>query len=114
MKYKYFTDKEVKGLENVLVAKLDYARGLAGFPFYITSGYRSPDSNSKVGGVKNSAHTAGLAVDLKAPIGKDEREKMIWALGVAGFERIGVYDRHFHVDIDMSKPWPAYWTGKSK
>ena len=36
----------------------------------ITSGYRSPELNKAVGGVKNSAHVAGYAADLQPVNGK--------------------------------------------
>jgi hypothetical protein len=33
----------------------------------VTSGYRSPDHNEEVGGVYNSAHVAGVALDVVNP-----------------------------------------------
>lgn len=42
----------------------------------ISSGYRSPELNKAVGGVKNSAHVAGYAADLQPVNGnQDEFEK---------------------------------------
>ena len=42
----------------------------------ITSGYRSPELNKAVGGVKNSAHVVGYAADLQPVNGnQDEFEK---------------------------------------
>jgi hypothetical protein len=41
--------------------KLDKARGIAGVPFKINSGYRTESHNKKVGGTPNSAHTKGFA-----------------------------------------------------
>ena len=35
-------------------------------PIYITSGYRCPMLNKKVGGVENSYHTRGMAADITA------------------------------------------------
>ena len=35
-------------------------------PIYITSGYRCPLLNKKVGGVENSYHTRGMAADITA------------------------------------------------
>ncbi|THB70844.1 MAG: peptidase M15, partial [Desulfovibrio sp.] len=46
-----------------LVVMLDKARTFTATPFTITSGYRSPAHNRKVGGVPGSAHTKGLAAD---------------------------------------------------
>jgi len=114
MKWKYFSEAEVVGLKDDLVFRLDRAREFFGFPIVITSGYRDPEKNEAIGGVKNSAHTAGLAVDIKMPADPVMREKLAWALGLAGFKRFGCYDRHAHLDVDGSKPSPAWWTGESK
>lgn len=43
---------------------LNTIRGLIGVPIIITSGYRSPEVNSAVGGAKSSFHTLGRAADL--------------------------------------------------
>lgn len=40
------------------------ARDALGFPIRITSGYRSPTLNKKIGGAKNSAHLHGFAIDF--------------------------------------------------
>jgi zinc D-Ala-D-Ala carboxypeptidase len=108
-KYKYFNESEIKGLQPKLVQMLDNARGLAGVPFIITSGYRTVEHNKKVGGVDGSEHTTGLAVDLLV---KDTVHggKMLLGLVKAGFERFGFYaDGHMHVDISDDKSSPSYW-----
>lgn len=43
---------------------LDEVRDRCGFPFQITSSYRSPEKNKKVGGSLNSMHLQGRAVDI--------------------------------------------------
>lgn len=43
---------------------LEPARCELGFPIRINSGYRCPDVNSRVGGVKNSQHLDGYAADV--------------------------------------------------
>tara|TARA_R110001599_G_scaffold171353_1_gene362447 strand:+ start:463331 stop:463765 length:435 start_codon:yes stop_codon:yes gene_type:complete len=46
---------------------LEQVRSLVGKPIIVTSGYRSPAVNKAVGSKsKNSAHTHGLAADIKA------------------------------------------------
>ncbi len=47
-----------------LVAKLEEIRERAGGPIQITSSYRPPAYNRKVGGVSNSTHIDGLAADI--------------------------------------------------
>lgn len=113
-KWKYFTEKEVSGIVDDVVYKLDRARELYGFPIVITCGYRSPEHNAEIGGVPNSAHTKGMAVDIQAPQDPFIREKLMWALGSAGFKRVESAPKHFHVDVDPSKPSPAFWIGDDK
>lgn len=107
--YKYFKESEVIGLKPEFVKKLDEARGIAGVPFVITSGYRDAFKNAEVNGVSNSAHTQGLAVDLRI---KDSVTggKILLALIKVGLNRFGFYsDNHIHVDYDLTKPNPCYW-----
>lgn len=107
--YKYFSEKEIVGLKPKLVEMLDKARGIAGIPFKITSGYRTTEHNAQVGGVSDSSHTTGLAVDLLVKDGVSGG-KILLALVQAGFTRFGFYkDGHIHVDIDNTKPNPCYW-----
>lgn len=112
-RWHFFSDDEVEGLDTELVAMLDWARGRAGVPFIITSGKRSPEHNESVGGVQDSAHTKGLGVDIRCADG-NARFRMITALLLAGFKRIGVYDKHLHVDIDGSLAPEVVWVGVSK
>lgn len=110
---KYFTDAETYKLDQRLIDKLDRARGLAGIPFVITSGYRTPDENATDGGVSDSAHLVGLAADLRCQDGQS-RYKMVAALLDAGFFRIGVETKHIHVDIDETKPQKVIFLGISQ
>lgn len=82
---------------------LDLARSLAGVPFKISSGYRCNKHNKHVGGVKNSAHLKGLAVDIEVP-DNVSRLKILRALVIVGFNRIGISKGFIHADIDKSKP----------
>ena len=111
-KFHFFTDEEVVGLDQELVAKLDWARGRAGVPFTITSGLRSPSQNKTVKGVQDSAHLRGLGVDLRVENGS-ARFKMVQALLLAGFRRIGIYDKHIHADRDETLPQDVIWVGES-
>lgn len=104
-KYKYFKESEVVGLKPEFVTMLDKARGIAGVPFVITSGYRTPEKNSKVGGVENSTHTTGLGADIKCT-DSGVRFKMIKAFLEVGFARIGIYKAHIHVDMGKKPQYP--------
>lgn len=48
-----------------IMGKLDEIREGYGKPIIINSGYRSPELNKAVGGVVQSYHQKGLAVDIK-------------------------------------------------
>lgn len=111
---RFFSEKETENLSPDLVHKLDKAREYCNFPIIITSGYRSQEENAKIGSQPTSAHTKGLAADLRRPNGPDEAMQLAWALGLAGLSRFEVCDRHVHVDIDPSKPSPVTWKGISK
>lgn len=110
-KWRYFKEEEVLGLKDDLVYKLDRAREFYGHPIIITSGYRDPERNTSVGGVSDSAHCTGQAVDIRAPLDFEMREKLAWALGAAGFWRIGIYSKHMHADVSQDLPSPACWFG---
>lgn len=105
MSYKWFSDEEAKGLSPELMSKLDTARTVAGIPFIISSGLRTCAANSSVMGAEHSTHILGQAVDLGlghlAAGGERDgaRFKMLNALLSAGFQRIGLYDAHIHVDV---------------
>ncbi|MCX8578903.1 hypothetical protein J3U35_05560, partial [Gilliamella sp. B2717] len=47
--------------------KLELVRKALEHPIIITSGYRCPALNARVGGVASSTHTQGLAVDFRSP-----------------------------------------------
>jgi len=55
-------------LENitVLCENLQVLREKIDKPITVTSGYRSPSHNKKIGGAKNSFHVRGMAADIKA------------------------------------------------
>lgn len=108
--YKYFKPSEVQGIKDELISKLDSARGMAQIPFVITSGLRSKETNTEVGGVENSSHLGGLAVDIRC-VDSSIRFKMLKALLSVGFNRIGVYKAHLHCDVDSSKPKETIWYG---
>ena len=84
---------------------LDLARLLAGVPFKISSGYRCKKHNLEVGGVKNSAHLKGLAVDIEV-LDSVSRLKILRALVIVGFNRIGISKGFIHVDVDVDKTKP--------
>jgi zinc D-Ala-D-Ala carboxypeptidase len=102
-------------LDNIdnLAQQLQIARDYFGEPMVFTSGYRCLKLNKAVGGVANSAHTSGSAVDIEFN-SEAHAKKLIEALIKAGFKRIGLGWSFIHVDIDHTKPTPACWLYGSK
>ena len=95
-------------MDNAFLQMLDDARGIAGIPFNITSGYRTKNRNELVGGVKNSSHLTGKAADIAVGSG-GERYVILNSLIKANFKRLGVAKSFIHCDNDDSKP-DSIWT----
>jgi zinc D-Ala-D-Ala carboxypeptidase len=97
-----------KLMDAAFLQMLDDARGIAGIPFRITSGYRTPSHNAYVGGVqpslksKGSSHLFGYAADIACNSSAD-REVILNSLIRAGFRRIGIANGFIHVDNDPDK-----------
>lgn len=106
--YKYFKDNEVIGLKPELISMIDKARGIAGVPFKINSGFRTPEQNKKAGGVKDSSHMSGKAVDI-ACTSDSNRYKIVTALLTVGFNRIGIAKTFIHADCDSTKSSNVIW-----
>jgi len=86
-----------------LLAKLMELRKILERPIYITSGYRCPEYNQKIGGVVNSYHCIGLAADIQV---KDI--SLIDLLGYAeeiDFAGTGFYAKKnfLHLDVRPTK-----------
>lgn len=87
---------------------LDDVRACAGIPFFITSGYRTPAHNAKVGGVPNSSHVKGLAVDIAAIT--DSQKQTIAECAIRnGITRIGWGPTFIHLDMDVDKTQHITW-----
>lgn len=104
MNYKHFSKKEVDTykLKPEFWSILDIMRGLSDTPFIITSGLRTVEENKAVGGLPNSAHLRGLAVDLVCS-DKFKRNKMLKGILTSNIPVfIEIAKGHLHVSIDKS------------
>ena len=83
--------------------KLELVRKALGKPILITSGYRCPALNAKVGGVATSAHTKGLAVDFHSSYGtpKEICQRLIDA-GVQFDKLIQEHNQWVHIGFSPS------------
>ena len=101
-------------IDDELVKILQKIRDHFGKPVRISSAYRCPTWNKKVGGVTGSYHTYGQAADIKVDgVKPKEVAKYAESIGVLG---IGLYetdaDGHFvHVDTRTKK---SFWYGQAQ
>lgn len=84
-----------------LVYLLEEIRQRTGQPVNITSGYRTPAHNQKVGGAKNSQHMLGKAADIVVGAHTSAAHALqIGALAESlGAGGVGVYKTFTHVDV---------------
>lgn len=97
-----------KHMQSSTLQMLDDARGIAGIPFRINSGFRTKSHNAYVGGKENSSHLYGYAVDISCTE-SHQRAVIIDALIHAGFNRLGIAKTFIHADNDPQKTADVYW-----
>lgn len=111
--FRFFTIGEFKCSETGenhidfdFVAKLDNLRAACGFPFVITSGYRSPSHSKETAKPQPGTHTKGIAADIRV---NDGSERMILVSNAIklGFTGIGVAETYVHVD--QRETTPVMW-----
>lgn len=95
-------------IEDKLVVLLDALRDYIQKPVIITSAYRCPYHNRRVGGVPNSPHVHGLAIDIACTNSEDRFHIIKFLIG-NGIGRIGIAKNYIHFDIDEEKPHPRIW-----
>jgi hypothetical protein len=110
-RWKYFTDEESAGMTDDICFKRDRVRELYGEPIVQTCGYRSPEHNAAIGGVPHSAHTKGMAIDIRMPGDDFKKRKLAWALGSAGFRNVEDCPGHYHAATDPDVPQNVYYRG---
>ena len=92
-----------------MVKYADEIRRRIGKPLGVNSGLRCPTHNKNVGGVSNSQHVYGTAVDLGKPSGVTPAEMAAVAEKVMGNTGgIGVYSWGIHIDTRKTK---SRWNG---
>lgn len=93
-----------------LVDTLTHLEKHMGFELTITSGYRKPSQNVKVGGVQNSEHiqSPSMAADILCKR-STTRYKMLKELFRMGVSRIGIGNDFIHVGISKTHPQDVCW-----
>ena len=84
--------------------KLELVRIALGRPIIITSGYRCPALNARVGGAANSVHTRGLAVDFHSSFGTPKQicQRLIDS-GVQFDKLIQEHNQWVHIGFSPTK-----------
>ena len=107
---KYFTKEEFNcqhtgenRMEQDFLDKLDQLRDNCGFPFVITSGYRSPDHPLEARKEIPGTHAQGIAADIKIT-SSAQRYSIIKAALEHGFTGLGVAGDFIHLDTRGSVP----------
>jgi zinc D-Ala-D-Ala carboxypeptidase len=77
---------------------LQRVRDRLGVPLIITSAYRDPKHNAKVGGAKRSKHMEGIAFDVR--VDNVAPDALIEAARAEGFRAFGTYPRQGFVHMD--------------
>ena len=114
MTYKYFKVEDFacsetgeNEIQDGFVKRLDELREACGFPFIVTSGYRSPNHPIEAKKSSPGAHAQGIAADI-AVNGGAQRRKVVHSAIILGFKGIGVAKSFVHVDTRESTP--VMWT----
>lgn len=94
-------------MEVPFIMKLQKLRTRFQKPIIITSGYRCPSYNKRIGGAPNSKHCLGIAADVSCTNSKDRFTLLNLAFQI-GFSGIGVDRTFLHLDIRESEK--VCWT----
>lgn len=98
------------GMEYYFLAAIQDLRLSVGRPFKITSGYRCPEHNIEVGGVKGSWHLKGLACDISTVSFQVNEKHRFLKKALQRFNGVGIYEKFVHLDL-RSVRHKALWVG---
>lgn len=90
------------------VRMADEIRRRAGVPLRVNSGLRCKQHNAEVGGVSNSLHTTGQAVDLAGAISPEKLRDIAQAVQaekIPGRGGLGLYGWGVHIDNGKYSRW---------
>lgn len=95
-------------VDTELINVLEDIRAHFNKPVNVTSGYRTPEYNTKIGGVKNSQHTKGTAADIKISGIPAKKVQKYLKHKYPNKYGIGSYSTFTHIDVRAKK---ARWRG---
>jgi zinc D-Ala-D-Ala carboxypeptidase len=111
-----FSPREIasKGEGEILIDtdaldKLQALRNRLGKPVVLTSAYRSPAHNKRVGGAKASLHMQGNAFDVRME--NHDPHEFEAAARAVGFTGFGYYPKSgfMHIDTGPARTWGTPW-----
>ena len=113
---RYFENKEfihAKTMDPMLRKMLDDMRHAYGKPIVITGSNRPP-STPRTSAHQLGSHGFWQAVDIRCDA-SGPRFELLSAAYLVGFRRIGIYDKHIHLDVaDEGFDPDVLWLGTSK
>lgn len=95
-------------IDDDFIMRLDNLRYMCGFPFVITSGYRSPEHSVERKKTTPGTHAQGIAADIAVSNGHQRHAIVKYAIEL-GFTGIGVAKGFVHVDTRQADK-PVMWT----
>ncbi|MAZ82239.1 MAG: peptidase M15A [Hoeflea sp.] len=97
---------DIACLKPELVRTLKAIERHYGKPVVVTSGFRSPRHNRKIGGARNSRHTSCEAADIQIS-GVSKWDLAAYVRSLPGRGGVGTYchTRSVHVDIGTKRDW---------
>lgn len=102
------TDKEFF-LDPELINKLELVREEFGQSITVTSGYRSPAHNAKIGGSKSSQHCLGKAADIRPSASSKEALDKLYSICEKHFEAVGDGRNKGFVHVDTRTGKKRRW-----
>ena len=112
---RYFSEQEFRkcdppcdreSMDQDFLDVMDDIRRKARIPLVINCAYRSREYDKKKGRSGNSAHTYGLAVDIRCNT-SENRLKIVKAALECGITRIGIGKTFIHIDMGECVGLPA-------
>jgi len=105
--YNVQSQVDMTGVQPSVTEKLGQLQAGWSSPLNVSSGYRSPGYNARVGGARHSQHIKGNAIDIDtAGMTRAEVNKLAAEASRLGFNGIGFYPDSLHFDVRQT---PAAW-----
>lgn len=91
----------IEQLQDLCVLALEPLRAALGRSLRISSGYRSPAYNKKVGGAPGSQHCAGIAADVVMANDAEQLRAAALASKIPAIGGIGIYPGRGFIHVDI-------------